>query len=379
MAVHDSLDDIEFNPYKWVHSLERIERLARGQDVYPVTVEIDLVGHCNHNCGWCVDPRHVPCSMDRHTVSWLLHELISLGVKGIVLKGGGEGTLYAGYDSVLEECHRLGFETGIITNGSRLHDLAAPMAQFASYVRISIDGPDRQSHFEIHGSDDFEQIISGIEGLLAAKRALGKRHPIIGLSFAMDHALIDKVDIAASLGNTLGVDYMLFRPPFFEEVGRTSTMDVEQKERLFSAFERARDCRKGRVPILIDYWISDAEAAALSSRAESPRRGRAVRDSVNGIEHITGTCLASPLLAVVTADLGVYPCCNLRLLDQWRIGTLDYEAGDTFARIWESANRNRVLERIHRVECLTHCTHPLSKYNEIIHYLRRPGLHAGFV
>ena len=99
----------------------------------------------------------------------------------------------------------------------------------------------------------------------------------------------------------------------------------------------------------------------------------------NGIEHVTGRCLASPLLAVVAADQTVYPCCNLRGLDEWAIGRVDYEAGVSFRAVWEGARRQTVMAAIQRVACLCHCTHPLSKYNEAIEYLRGSKYHGGFV
>ncbi|MBI4232021.1 radical SAM protein [Candidatus Peregrinibacteria bacterium] len=361
----------------------KLEQLAKGGDVFPVTVELDLVSYCNHHCGWCVDPQHMSHSLERTFVSRLLRELRSLGIEGIVFKGGGEGTLHPSYADILEETRALGFEIGIVTNGSELLVLAEPITKNAHYVRVSIDGPTPESHRRIHRSNDFEEIITGVAGVVQLRAGLEQRHPITGLSFAMDYSLIDLVEQAIRLGENLGVDYVFFRPPFFEEVGRKNTMNVEQKRELFAAFERGKRDHHGSMNIFIDYWISDTEAAYFSSRAESasesPRRGRYIRQGTNGIEHITGRCLASPLLAVVTADRKVYPCCNLRFIEEWSIGTLDYEQGDSFEKLWRSEKRQQIVDRIHGIECVQFCTHPLSKYNEIIEYLRTPQHHRGFV
>ena len=42
----------------------------------------------------------------------------------------------------------------------------------------------------------------------------------------MDYSLIDLIDKAIYCGDSLGVDYILLRPPFFEEVGRKNTMTI---------------------------------------------------------------------------------------------------------------------------------------------------------
>jgi len=379
MEFGNSFEDIEFSPYKWASHINRLEKLAKGEDVFPVTIELDLVSYCNHNCGWCVDPKHTSHSIEKEFVSKLLREIKLLGIEGIVFKGGGEGTLHSAYVKILEETKNLGFEIGIVTNGSKLIDLYEPIARNASYVRVSIDGSTANSHKVIHKSNDFNDIIVGTRNMIQTRDKLGQRHPIIGLSFAMDHSLVGLVEEAIRLGNDLGVDYTFFRPPFFEEVGRKNTMTIKQKRELLSAFEEGKRNYNGNMKIFIDYWISDSEAEHFASRDESPRRGKYIQKGANGIEHITKTCLASPLLAVVAADKRVYLCCNLRFIEEFSIGILDYGAGNTFETLWNGKERKRIMERIHKTDCIKFCTHPLSKYNEVIEYLKSPQHHRGFV
>lgn len=379
MAFGDSFEDVELSPYKWATHIDRLKAIARGEDVYPVTTELDLVSYCNHNCGWCVDPKHMGHSLERTFVSELLEELKELGIEGIVFKGGGEGTLHPAYAEILEETRGLGFEVGIVTNGSRLLELYEPITKNASYVRISVDGPTQESHRRIHRSNDFDDIVAGAREMIHLRDEQGQRHPIIGLSFAMDYSLIGLVEEAIKLGDDVGANYVFFRPPFFEEAGRDNTITVEQKRELLATFEKGKQAYQGRMKVFIDYWISDNEAEYFSSRGDSPRRGKHIQKGANGIEHITGRCLASPLLAVVTADKNVYPCCNLRFLEEWSIGKLDYGKGDTFESLWHSAKREGTIDRIHRIECIGFCTHPMSKYNEVIEYLKTPQHHKGFV
>ncbi len=379
MPFGDSFEEVELSPYKWTSHMDRIQKLARRQDVFPVTVELDLVGYCNHDCGWCVDPKHETHSLQEEFVSSLLGELKHLGIEGIVFKGGGEGTLHPLYQEILQETREKGFEIGVVTNGSRLYALYEPIVRNANYVRVSIDGPTAESHRRVHKSHDFENIVLGIRQLVDLRDDLKQRHPIIGLSFAMDHSMIDLVDDAVRLGDSTGVDYVFFRPPFFEEVGRKNTMTAEEKRALLEEFEKEKKGYNGEMKIFIDYWVSDSETGQFSSIKDSPRRGRYMQKDANGIEHITGRCLASPLLAVVAADRKVYPCCNLRSIDEWSIGTLDYATGNTFERLWNGEKRKEIMDVIQRVGCIKHCTHPMSRYNEVIEYLNTPMHHRGFV
>lgn len=375
----------EFNPLKIWHHADRLRALAAGEDIAPVTVELDPVAYCNHHCFWCVDPSHRPVTASRDFLWRILEELATFtvngfGVQGIVFKGGGEPTLHPDFPELVKKARMLGFEVGVVTNGSRLlrPGLAEALAQWASYVRVSIDGPTPETHRRIHGSRDFAEIIAGVERLMSLRRA---RHPIVGLSFAMDHVMIPGIPEAIALGERLGVDYVLIRPPFFEEVGRTSTMTPAQAAELRQALVAAARSYPGLMDVLVGTWIGDAERLTEQSANLDPssRRDHQLRMDMP-IEHRLGVCWASPLLAVVAADGQVYGCCNLRFLDSWSFGQVDYERGVTLAGVWAGERRRQVLARMHATGCITHCTHPMSRYNKIIEVLRdteKP--HSAFV
>ena len=143
----------EFNPLKIWHHADRLAALAAGRDVVPVTVEVDPVAYCNHRCAWCVDPAHWPVAASRDFLWTLLAELATFQVNGfdvhgIVFKGGGEPTLHPDFPELVQYACALGFEVGVVTNGSRLLacGMAEALADSASYVRISIDGPTAETH-----------------------------------------------------------------------------------------------------------------------------------------------------------------------------------------------------------------------------------------
>lgn len=378
----------EFSPLKIWHHADRLAALAAGRDVAPVTVEVDPVAYCNHHCSWCVDPSHRPVAASRDFLWRLLAELAAFrvngfGVQGIVFKGGGEPTLHPDFPELVQQARASGFEVGVVTNGSRLlrPGLAEALADCASYVRVSVDGPTPETHRRIHGSTDFAEITAGVARLMSLRRA---RHPIVGLSFAMDYSLLPVVSEAISLGDRLGVDYVLIRPPFFEEVGRTATMTPVQAAELRQALAAAARAYRGAMDVLVGAWVGDAErstemSGVSSGLASSGRRDLQLHPDLP-IEHRLGRCWASPLLAVVAADGQVYGCCNLRFLDRWSFGRVDYEHGVTLADIWAGERRRQVLERMHVTECIAHCTHPMSRYNDIVAVLQdRERPHSAFV
>lgn len=368
------LREREFNPLKILHHFDRLRALAGGEDIAPVTIEIDPVAWCNHACGWCVDPEHHHTSLEWATYSQLIDELTAFEVhgeqvEGIVFKGGGEPGLHPRFADMVEYAAGRGFAVGVVSNGSRLRDHAGVLARNASYARISLDGPTQESHHRVHRSHDFDHIVQSVAELVVARG--DNRHPVIGLSFALDIHGLPLAGEAITLGEHLGVDYVLLRPPFFEEVGRKPTMNPAEAATVRAELNQLAAAYRGPLELLVGHWIGDAELAACS-QASFEASGR--RDSRSStalpIEHRLKRCLASPLLAVVTANATLYGCCNLRALKDWQMGRLDYLAGIGFAQIWHGERRRRVLARMHRTECIRYCTHPLSRYNEMIEVLR---------
>ncbi len=375
----------EFNPLKIWHHADRLQALAQGQDIAPVTVELDLVAYCNHKCFWCVDPFHFKIRLEKYFVLHFLDELSAFqvnnfGVCGIVFKGGGEPTLHPDFAYILPEARKRGFEIGIVTNGSLLFQpqIAGIITEWANYIRISVDGPTPDSHYRIHQTRDFFKIVEGIKQLIALRT---QRHPVIGLSFAMDYSMKNLIPEAIHMGDKLNVDYVLIRPPFFEEVGQQSTMSPEEAASLRQEFEKSAREYKGEMDVFVGNWVSDAEMFSdiPADMAQSGRREQQIQKSLP-IEHRLGKCWASPLLAVITADKKVYGCCNLRFLEEWNFGAIDYKAGITFNDIWHGIQRKEILEKMHRTQCIKHCTHPLTRYNEILEMLKDKNKpHSSFV
>lgn len=381
-----SIFDIEFNPNKHLLHWDRINALAQGKDTSPVTLELDVSSICNHKCGWCVDPPGVHSNrlMSVQIAKRIMEEAKELGVKGIVFKGGGESTLHPEFDEIIQIADKTGFEIGVVTHGGKLNNqkLLNTLVRYCSYVRISIDGPTQESRKEIHGVDDFYQMVKGIKKFIALKQS--KRHPIVGTTFCLDYSRRFLIDKCIQLGEELCLDYILIRPPFCEEVGFPAPHTLEEAAILRNEIMRAAESYTGEIHIMVGNWVGDKEIEKLPPKKKEnnlARRDLGIRQSeYNGVEHITKRCLASPLFLVVTAECEVYGCCCLRGIKEFSFGKIDYDVGISLTSIMGSEKRKQSLAKIQRVDCLKYCTHPLTKLNELIEYLSLPKkYHSSFI
>ena len=381
-----SIFDVEFSPHKYLVHLDRISALAEGKDVSPVTLELDISSACNHHCEWCVDPSgtHSGVFMSLQNIKNILSEAREMGIKGVVFKGGGESTLHPDFPNILKTTCEMGFETGVVTHGGNINNqkIHEAIVQYCAYVRISIDGPTPESRKNIHGTDDFSKLINGIKRLMNLKK--GKRHPIVGTTFCLDYQRRSLIKNCIHLGEELGVDYILIRPPFCEEVGFESPHTPEEADELRTMIRRAASQYEGNLNIMAGNWVGDKEMEHFLTKTcqtDLARRDSSMRKSnYNGIEHITRRCPASPLFLVISAEGDVYGCCCLRGIREYSFGTVDYENGICLSIIMEGKRRKEVLKKMKNTECLGHCTHPLEKTNELIEYLSLPEkFHSSFI
>lgn len=350
--------------------MDRIEKLIDSGDCYPVTIEIDLTNFCNHKCRCCVDPFHGNVIADRKFISSLLKELKEVGVKGIVLKGGGESIIHPQYEAIVEEIKAMGFDLGTVTNGSRLIEdsVSKALAKNADYVRVSFNGPTRQIYKKVHGVDQFEQITEGVKRLVKYRNG---KYPLVGISFPFDSSTIEYVNDAISLVDELAADYILIRPFFYEEVGFPREMDCRQAREVREKLLKAARQYTGNKLISVGQFVSDYEYKEMdknSTPGSSGRRAFSISRN-NGIEHDIGKCYAHPLITAITADGNIWGCCNLRNYPEYSFGRIEYEKGISFKDIWNGTQRKEVRKKIDNAQCLGYCTHALTRYNSLIYYL----------
>ena len=373
MNIIDSLRDNELSPYKIWAQYEKLLTLAKGGDVCPSTLELDVFGGCNHFCRWCVDPAgsHNNAVLDTNVAGLIMKDAYALGLRGIVFKGGGEPALHPNFAKILRMAKEIGFDIGVISNGTNLKQLSDAYLDTLAYIRISVDGATPETRKEIHGVMDFDELKSAITEFTAKRQ---KRHPVIGLSFCMEYTQAGEIPHAISLGEETSVDYVLIRPIFGEEIGYKPSHSPKEAALLRTEIVKHAANYKGDLLVMAGDWKGDNE---FLSGYETPTVSKMTRRDAfvqnqrfNGIEHLTGRCPAAGLILVVTADLEVYFCCCTRNLRQFRMGILQYDRNAfTLRDFWESAAYKPQLERLKHCECLPFCTHPMEKYNKVIEYL----------
>ena len=164
------------------------------------TNKLGPVGRPTERSGWPVELAETLPKM-----------MIEAGIPAIEITGGGEPTLWRGFDSLLENCQSAGLDIGVVTNASNMPDHRAKLLARCVWVRFSIDAPNEEIHQRIHRTTylAFDQRIENVTKVVREKKAQGA-DVTIGVSYVITPGNIDYIEDMCGLCQRLGVDNLRF-------------------------------------------------------------------------------------------------------------------------------------------------------------------------
>lgn len=189
-------------PDKLLHYPERI-----AGDFRPITADIFLTNYCNNKCSWCtynrweLDPASI--GMKFEDFKRYVDKLISLGVQGVILTGGGEPTINKDFDRITEYLEKLGIHYGINTNFNMLR-LFKP-----DYLKISLDGYDEDSYERVRKVRAYAKAIENLRTYIDWKK-INSPKTNVGIQMVVTDP--DDVFRFYQANSGIDVDYIVYRP-----------------------------------------------------------------------------------------------------------------------------------------------------------------------
>lgn len=172
----------------------------------PITADIFLNSACNNKCPYCTYARYKQRSSSYMTFEAFKDNITILlenGVKGVILTGGGEPTISPDFDKITKYLEKNSIPYGINTNFNVFKEIKP------NYLKISLDGYDRESYQKARGVDRYDTVIANIKNYLTFKKMFN-----INTSVGLQTVATDVVD-AIKFYEThkgLDVDYFNIRP-----------------------------------------------------------------------------------------------------------------------------------------------------------------------
>ena len=211
----------------------------------PITADIFLNSACNNKCPYCTYARYKQRSSTYMTFEGFkdnINILLANGVKGVILTGGGEPTISPDFDKITDYLEQNSIPYGINTNFNVFKAIKP------NYLKISLDGYDRESYQKARGVDKYDTVIENIERYLLFKKVNGKKTSV-GIQTVATK--IEDVIKFYEAHKGLDVDYFSIRP--MESTCGEYYQDVRHDFRRNNILELLQDLHKRDSRVCINY------------------------------------------------------------------------------------------------------------------------------
>lgn len=322
----------------------QVKSVGNGHTIQaPIVIDFDPTTFCNLACPECIS--NSVLNTNRFTekrLSELATEFVEIGVKAVVLIGGGEPLLHPGTKKIIEILAQNDVKIGLVTNGVILDRYKDVIKDSVSWIRVSVDAGSAETYGIFRPSrgkqNSFNKVISNIKLIAEVKSGA------IGYSFL----IMNRVD----------------------KKKRTVASNVEE---IFQAAQLARnigcDYFELKSMLNMDHFISSYENETISSIRDQISRLAKLESENFGVVHsstltsiINGnpsieekdyhTCPTAKLRTVVT-PLGVYTCAYHRGKPEAYLGDV---VNESFATIWRRNLQSRIDPAL---QCKFHCARHL--------------------
>ena len=203
----------------------------------PITADVFITNFCNNNCPYCTYKRWELDSdakyMTAEEFEVYLERLLFIGVKGLILTGGGEPTVNPDFDKITEILEKNHVHYGINTNFNKLKYLRP------DYLKVSLDAFDEDSYEACRGVRRYGVVRENIQKYSEWKK---KNSPKTALGI---QKMVEDPDEAIKFyeaNKDLDVDYMVFRP--YESTNGKYYKDPENMEKSKNIVKTIKDLSK---------------------------------------------------------------------------------------------------------------------------------------
>ena len=327
-----------------------------GTSDAPLVVELDPTSMCNLACPDCISGELLnqeEISTDR--LLRLVDEMIEVGVRAVILIGGGEPMMHPAIGEVISRLGQAGIQIGITTNGLFLKKHLEVTAKYASWVRVSMDAGSSETFNRIRpskvGKSLFDVAIRNMAEF--AKLKVGK----LGYSYmvynegnygfkgiplvdgALDHVKhitnnAGEIAMSAQLARDIGCYYFEVKPMY--EINHYSVMQSDAIVRVVD-----QELIKAKRLETEAFKVLEASKLWATLHGESNLEPKSY-----------SRCAVAQMRTLITPS-GVYVCPYFRGAKHKMLGRIQ---DMSFKALWHGQQRLAILNKLNPSrDCPMHC------------------------
>lgn len=351
-------ENIRIDSHKLIFHPDIVARWLKGENIYPIELEIGLTNACNHRCIFCaVDyTGYKPDKINSSMLIKNIKEISAKGVKSIIYAGEGEPLLHPQAPEIINQTKNYGIDAALSTNGVLLTpEVIKECMRSLTWIRFSVAGITDNTYDKIQQAKpgDLSKVLFHMHEAVRIKREQHLRTTLGVQMLLLPDNKNEIVQMAKKL-REIGIDYFTIKP-FSQHPQSRNIFHVDYKEML--------DLEKEVKELQTNYFN-------VYFRAYSMKKLKMTRC----YKH----CWALPFMAYIDAKGNIWPCIVFMGKESLKYGNLNEES---FVNIWEGAHRKDIINYFMNMDLEKNCRElcRLDEMNRYLEELKHPGDHVNFI
>lgn len=351
-------ENIRMDSHKLIYHPEVVYRWLKGENIYPVEIEISPSGACNHRCVFCAVDYigYKPNFLDKDLILRDVLQMSKKGLKSVICSGEGEPLLNKDLPDIVNGIKKCGVDVAMSSNGVLFtKEKAKECLEAFSWIRFSIASMENQSYDKIHRSqkNDLDKVKVNLEEAVRIKRDRGLKTTLGVQCLLLPDNMFKISDMAKQL-RELGVDYLTIKP-------------YSQHLHSINSFAADYDASLELENEVQQYETENFKVFFRANAIKNVHHEKRYRQ-----------CLGLPFMTHIDAKGNIWPCVA-------HIGTKAFCYGNiyeqTFEEIWEGKKRQDIMQQLNALDINKACRQAcrLEEINKYLNELKYPGEHVNFI
>lgn len=351
-------ENIRMDFHKLIYHPDVVARWLRGENIYPIEIEISPSGSCNHRCVFCAVDYigYQPSFLDKDIILRDIRQMSRKGLKSVICSGEGEPLLNKDMPHIANEIKACGVDVAMSTNGVLFtKDKIDECIQAFTWIRFSVASMEQSSYNQIQRGkpDDLERVKANLSDAVQVKKDKKLKTTLGVQCLLLPENMAQLPDMAKQL-REIGVDYLTVKP-YSQHLHSENTFQIDYNDML----ELEQDIRRYETDDFSVYFRANAMKKMHHKKCYNE-------------------CYGLPFMTHIDAKGNVWPCVAHIGAEEFCYGNI-YE--QTFKEIWEGAKRQSVIRRLSQLDinkiCRDSCR--LDEINKYLEELKFPGAHVNFI
>lgn len=351
-------ENIKMDSHKLIYHPDVVAGWMKGENIYPIEIEISPSGACNHRCIFCAVDYigYQPDFLDKDIILRDIEKISKKGLKSVICSGEGEPLLNKNMPDIANGMKACGVDVAMSSNGVLFSKEKAKecLAAF-TWIRFSVASMEETSYTQIQRgkAGDLDRVKENLEEAVRVKRNK-KLKTTLGVQCLLLPDNISQLPAMAKQLREIGLDYLTIKP-YSQHLHSENSFQIDYQEML-EAEQEMKEYADERFAIYF-------RAGAMKKMHQAKQYQQ---------------CYGLPFMTHIDAKGNIWPCIAHIGAKEFCYGNI-YE--QTFEEIWEGAKRKKVIQELNSLDINKICREAcrLDEINRYLNELKHPGEHVNFI